>query len=660
MLHLNGTQSTHRLIAWFSITTILPAVALVWVGWRMAGQDRTLQRQRTQEERDQAAELAATALQRTVAELEERLAAASGHGQATPVRIDDGAALVVFGADGVEARGGLFLPYYPAVSSAEDLPPDRFARADALEFGQKDPAAALTELRSHAAAADAVVRAGALLRQARIFRKTGQTAQALAAFGALIELDGTRVDGWPAGLLGRQGRGLLRAALGQRIELASDAVDLLTELHRGRWILTRAQYYFSASQARSWLGQTSPPPANGDAVPLATAAAVVWEQWRGGVPVIDRRRTLWAGEKSILVLTSVSPDRLVVLLAGPQFLDVAWRQRLKSISTHQDIDFALSDGSDGSPVLGVPSVPLDRQSVRSPSATGLPWTVHAIRPDTTSSLSAPARLMLAALAGMTLVVIVGGYFMTRAIAREVAVARVQSEFVAAVSHEFRTPLTTLRHLSELLVAGRVSSEGKRLEFYETMLRESHRLHGLVEGLLNFARLEAGQLECRLAAVEPAHFLREVVEDFQADAARGQRIQLDAATNVPRIRADRDLLARVVWNLLDNAVKYSPPGSPVRVQLRAARDHAQVLVIDHGFGIPQDEQTEIFGRFVRGSAARVRAIKGTGIGLAMAREIVRAHRGDITVESVPGQGSTFTINLPYEPVATAAAAREATA
>ena len=438
---------------------------------------------------------------------------------------------------------------------------------------------------------------------------------------------------------------------------------MLAELQEGHWLLTRAQYDFSALQVRAWLGEARSVAPPGDAIALAGAAAAIWEQWqgRGLTPAIDRRRTLWAGDRSVLVLTRVSSARLAVLLAGPQFLEQAWRRRLRPMPGPQDVEFALSD-ADGRPVLGLPSVPLARQSVRTPSVTQLPWTVHAIRSDDggTPALSAPARLMLAALAGMTIVVIAGGYFITRAIAREVTVARLQSDFAATVSHEFRTPLTTLRQLSELLVGGRVSNEARRQEFYDTMLRESQRLQDLVEGLLNFARLESGQLEYRFAAVGPAVFLREIVDDFHAADCGTGHVHLDAATDVPAIRADRVLLARAVWNLLDNAVKYSPPGTPVRVQLRIAGKQAVVDVIDEGLGIPKDEQDAIFGRFVRGSSARTRAIKGTGIGLAMARAIVRAHGGDITVESVPGQGSTFTITLSYEPAAAGAPAGEVSA
>ena len=163
----------------------------------------------------------------------------------------------------------------------------------------------------------------------------------------------------------------------------------------------------------------------------------------------------------------------------------------------------------------------------------------------------------------------------------------------------------------------------------------------------------------MTAVDPAAFLREIVDDFHATTVAPGGFDLDGPTDVPAIRADRELLARVFWNLLDNAVKYSPPGRTCRSSSQHRRRQ-----------VPFGERPGIWdpdgragrrssGKFVRGSSARTRAIKGTGIGLAMAREIVRAHGGDITVESVPGQGSTFTVMLP-RPAAAAAPAREATA
>jgi signal transduction histidine kinase len=248
---------------------------------------------------------------------------------------------------------------------------------------------------------------------------------------------------------------------------------------------------------------------------------------------------------------------------------------------------------------------------------------------------------------MTLAAAAGGYVTTRSLMREMRVSRLQSDFVSAVSHEFRTPLTAVRHLSQLLARGRVSTDERRAEFYDLLVHESDRLHRLVEGLLNFARLEAGELHYRFEDVDPGPYLREIVADFRRDVTgRDVGVALtgdDVA--LPPIRADREVLGRVFWNLLDNAAKYSPDSPVVRVELEAGAGQVRVRVSDHGLGIPAVEQSLIFEKFVRGAAARAAGIKGTGIGLAMAREIVRAHGGDIAVDSTVGSGSTFTVMLP---------------
>jgi signal transduction histidine kinase len=320
----------------------------------------------------------------------------------------------------------------------------------------------------------------------------------------------------------------------------------------------------------------------------------------------------------------------------------------RATGTVRDLDLALTD-ADGRTVIGDPQVPLDRQSVRTALVTNLPWTVHAIARNTTpaTSLSRQAVLMLSGIVVMMLVVAAGGYFITRALARELRTARLQSDFVAAVSHEFRSPLTTVRQLAELLASGRVSTEGRRTEFYEILRRESERLHRLVESLLNFARLEAGELEYRFEAVSPGSFIGDLVRDVQEEIrARGVRIELVGDDpRLPAIRADRELLSLVFWNLLDNAVKYSPDERHVRVEIESSGGHLVVRVRDRGMGIPAAERQEIFRKFVRGAAAKTASIKGTGIGLAMAREIVRAHGGEISVDSEVGVGSTFTVLLP---------------
>jgi signal transduction histidine kinase len=363
--------------------------------------------------------------------------------------------------------------------------------------------------------------------------------------------------------------------------------------------------------------------------------------------VTRSRTTLRVREQSVLALTRESPDTLTVLLVGPGYLETTWRIGAHVTAGAGDVELALTD-AEGRAVVGDSKAPLDRQSVRTASVTNLPWTVHAVARDTAAvSLSSQAVLMLSGIVVMMLVVATGGYFITRALGRELRVARLQSDFVAAVSHEFRSPLTTVRQLSELLASGRVSTEGRREEFYGILAREGERLHRLVESLLNFARLEAGELAYRFEALSLGSFVRELVDEARKEF-RGVHIELIGDERpLAAIQADRDLLGLVFWNLLDNAVKYSPDRRRVEVEVDTAGQQVVVQVRDRGMGIPASEQREIFGKFVRGAAAKTAGIKGTGIGLSMAREIVRAHGGDITVESEVGVGSTFTVALPIQ-------------
>jgi signal transduction histidine kinase len=194
----------------------------------------------------------------------------------------------------------------------------------------------------------------------------------------------------------------------------------------------------------------------------------------------------------------------------------------------------------------------------------------------------------------------------------------------------------------------VSSEERRQLLYDNLLRESERLHRLVEGLLNFGRMEAGQLQYHFESIHPEKFVRDIVADFEREVAgRGYRIELNGDNNgaLPQIRADRESLTRAFWNLLDNAVKYSPENRTVWIELSEVGQRLAVRVRDRGVGIPAAEQKEIFRKFVRGAASKNASIQGTGVGLAMAQRIVAAHGGEISVESQPGEGSVFTVLLP---------------
>lgn len=659
MLHRQSPLASHRLFVLFVATTLAPAIGLAWLGWRMVEQDRALEKQRVQERRDHAADLGAAALQRALVEIEETLTGLSATSPAALYdtvrktgKLSEGVAVVVFGPQGVLDHAGATLPYYPAVPPAAEPSPVLFAPAEAVEFQGPGPAGAIRILNGLANAKDPAVRGGALVRLARNYRKSGDFPRALAALRELATLDGTQVNGLPAGLVARQGSALILEALGRRDELKREAALLDADLRKGRWPLTRTPYEFSKEQIRGWIGNEGPYPEDRERLALAEATESVWKEWQPAVRTETNtrgRRTLWTQDRSVLVLSRSSRDRLALALVGRQFLESVWLAELQPLRASQHVGFALTDAEERA-VLGHPEAPVSRQSLRTASATRLPWTVHAISTGDgfgAGEMSGRSRMLLAAIAMMAMLVFGGGYLVNRAISRELTVARLQTDFVAAVSHEFRTPLTTMRQLSEMLVQDRVSTENRRRQFYQVLLRESDRLHRLVDGLLNFGRMEAGEIQYRFQSLDPAALVRDVVAEFQQEASKtGYQIELQESGGTPPIRADRESLARVFWNLLDNAVKYSPECHTVWVELADAGERIMVRVRDRGLGIPPEEQQDIFRKFVRGATSKAAAIQGTGVGLAMSRQIVEAHGGKISVESKPGEGSVFTVLLPF--------------
>jgi signal transduction histidine kinase len=239
-----------------------------------------------------------------------------------------------------------------------------------------------------------------------------------------------------------------------------------------------------------------------------------------------------------------------------------------------------------------------------------------------------------------------GFLLWRTFHREMEVARLQAGFVSAVSHEFRTPLTTILHLGGLLMESDNLGHDRRLSFYRMQMQAAERLRRAVESLLDFSRMEAGAKPYRMESQDAGALTGEAVDAFAMEsAAAGFRIRYEPPSQPMPVLGDRDALSHVLWNLLDNAVKYSGESRDVEVAVSSCDYQVALSVTDHGMGIPPAEQSRVFTRFVRGEEAIRQGIRGTGIGLAMASHIVEAHGGNIEVESESGKGSRFTVRLP---------------
>ncbi len=650
----------HLLWMFLSITSAL-AAALGWLGWELLRQERELSRQRIQEHVEAAADLVTAALQKNLSELEQDLTdlanvsreGLSGEAAGIAGSLPGDSALLIFNADGVEPFPGDRLLFHPSLPPAQEPLRELFTAADTLEFQRQDYSGAISALQSLARSVNPQVRASALARIARNYRKGGRWEDAARAYGELRGLGQVAVSGLPAELLARDALCSLLSERGDTKALREEASAFYADLGRGRWKLSEAAYTYYADQARQRIGMPAIEFTRGDVLAISDAAQVLWNEWQrirqGEAPAGGRREQRFSGRPLLLVWRS-SGARMAALAGGSGFIESAWLPQLKPVLETHSARLSLTD-SDGQPAWGNPSAASGRASVRLASTTHLPWTIQiSAVPNAVMGDSQTGRrgLLVAGFCVLVLLVVSGSYFIGRAVTRELQVAQQQSDFVAAVSHEFRTPLTSLCQFTELLAKGRVTSEEDRRRFYGVLVRESQRLRRLVEGLLNFGRLEAGVHEYRFEILDVAVLVGQVVAEFEEEGnTRGHRIEWSACNSLSPVRADREALGCVIWNLLDNAIKYSPDKPAVRIDLGRADGSVRIAVRDEGVGIARAEQVGIFRRFTRGAAARTLQVRGTGIGLSMARQIVRDHGGDITLESEPGKGSTFTLLLPAE-------------
>lgn len=224
--------------------------------------------------------------------------------------------------------------------------------------------------------------------------------------------------------------------------------------------------------------------------------------------------------------------------------------------------------------------------------------------------------------------------------------RVRRDFVANVSHEFKTPLTAIQGFAETLLAGAIDDPQNRLRFLEIILEHSRRLARLTDDLLKLSKMDADRLEMEIHRLNVSQFVESCIETTQRPAAeKDLRISVNLQEPVPDIAADRRRLAEVLQNLLDNAMQYTPAGGQIMVGASANGGEVTFTVSDTGIGIPQADQSRIFERFYRVDVARSREVGGTGLGLSIAKHLVEAHGGRIWVESAVGQGSQFHFTVP---------------
>jgi signal transduction histidine kinase len=599
----------------FALTILLPALALALLAYRALDSDRKLAEQAARERLADAGLQGYERVEGCVEEVRARTEAL-GRGQRPSAAPKPGMAEVILSTELELAPAPLFAWVPDGRLKAGARPPAELLRAEEAEQRENAPREAADRYSSLLAKGAGPWAGWLELRRARAHAHAGEKVQSQAALRRASTLPDS--PGSPP------------SSFAARFELskgdAGEAARLYEALSRGRWLLEKSPYAFYEEQLRTRAGGYIP------------AERMHTEQERQAAARILERAVngesgwLREGTSAALVLRASGSRPAATISLRP-----AWEACLQAAAQEAPADLTVRWGENPPGGSGL-------ASAVSLSPLGLPWALWAEPRDPSAAAreNRGRRLLL-----LSILILVAGVLAFGSVAtvwvvrRELRVAQVQSDFAAAVSHEFRSPLTGIRQLAEMLLAGRgAQDEEKRRQYYALISQESERLTRLVENVLDFARIEDGRRDYRFEPIDTADWLREMA----AIAARRRRIETGLAPGLPAIRGDREALSTAVLNLLDNAIKYSPEGTPVQLRARAENGCVCIEVEDQGCGIPKEEQARVFDRFYRGASAGQRTAKGVGLGLALVKRIAEAHSARLFLESQPGEGSTFTLSL----------------
>jgi signal transduction histidine kinase/tetratricopeptide (TPR) repeat protein len=560
-------------------------------------------------------------------------------------------------------------------------------RAREQEFSRKDFRRAIALYRNAGRQTkDRAIQAQMLFNEARCLVKLERRAEAIETFNKVEENypDSMTTSGMPLSLVSRLQTGHCYDAMGDLAGALNIGLTLYGDIIEMRWAISEAQFKTYAGLVEQDIDDIlSKKPAVPDLASLTDRYARLkvrrqeknseWEIMNSirqeVIPDLRRKPSVSAalssiqysktmGNRTFLVLASPiieTPQKDPAGLIGLKIKEDVLLNEVLSKAAANDLPsdksrLVVSD-LEGRTLLGSPGLSAERATLTEFFDDNFPpWKMefYASRAEGIGFAGLKNSFYFWTILTLVVVLTFGAVLIGRTIGHEMEILKLKSDFVSSVSHEFKTPLTSIKALAERLQSDKVIDSARMKQYFSLISQNTDQLTHLVKNLLDFSKIEEGKLEYHYAPTDIAELVNQQIRDFEKnDVQKRAQITTSIPDNIPPINADREALSQALNNLLDNAFKFSAPEAKVEVRVKKEKDDVVIEVADQGIGIPQEEMEKIFDKFYQAKNAVKHSAKGTGLGLTLVKHTVETHGGKVSVRSKVSEGSTFSLIFPIK-------------